>query len=307
MTEVRKEALRVWADEARATDRGALLLANLAHELDSKSIPSTVLRTLVEAVADCWLAAPGGSAVQVFRQALKKVGDSALCRGEPALDPPQRCSRVMTALDFFRHHIDLNAVGLIPDADVPAHAIQRLEKEGLSRLVKGTMKTAQPVVWVTDSQAIDSVRKASTPPPAGGNSTCEVASDLREQLGLDRYSQDELLLEIVYPPTLPRSDCPLRPPTLLEGIGSIYYRSKRTKTGWGLTVNLASGGDGLPEAVHPPVDLTADFRIRSIGRIRRNSCQVDYKSLAQRAPKQWNTELLEALSAYLDPPDDASN
>jgi len=306
----RERAIREWADAVKGTDRGSLLLANLAHELDSESIPAELLARLVGALADCWLGRAGNTPLEVFRNSLKRVGAAALCQGQPTLPRPQRCSRIMTAPDFVRHHVKMESGGLIPEYEVPTHVIQHLEQDGLADLAKGVLQTSQPVVWVTESSAIERVRAASEPPrtdaAAKGAEICEIATQLRERLGLNHYAEDQQLLELVYPEGLRDDECPLHPPTILDGIGSIYYRSGRIG-GWGVTVDLASGEAGLPEAVHPPTNLTQEFRVRNLGRIRSNKTCISYTNIAERAPTQWSSSLLEKLTSYLEDPGDALN
>jgi hypothetical protein len=305
----REQAIREWADAVSQTDRGCLLLVNLAHEIVYGSIPPEVLSRLVTVVADAWLENAGRStAMQVFRDGLKRIGAEALCQGQPTLQPPQRCSRIMTAPDFVRHHVKLEKGGLTPEVEVPLHLIQRLEDEGLENFAQGTLKTAQPVVWVTDSRQVESVRASSAPPSmaATGSEICEIATQLRERLGLNHYADDQQLLELVYPEALPGEQCQLHPPTVLDGIGSIYYRSGRTHDGWGVTVDLTSGGAGLPEAVHPPTCLTSEFRVRNLGRIRGNNTQIDYRRVAGQAPTQWSDEVLNQFVGYLEEPSHAA-
>lgn len=306
----RERAIREWAAEVKETDRGALLLVNLAHELDRDSIPTELLARLVNALADCWLKRAGNTPMEVFRKSLRLVGEEVVCQGQPTLPPPQRCSRIMTATDFVRYHVKIESGGLIPELEVPPHVIQYLEQEGLAELAKGILKTSQPVVWVTDSSEIERVRAGSERPPANttsGAEICEIATQLRERLGLNHYAEDQHLLELVYPEGLPDDACPLHPPTILDGIGSIYYRSGRSIGGWGVTVDLASGEAGLPEAVHAPTNLTEDFRVRNLGRIRGNNTRITYAGVAERAPTQWSSACLERLMTYLEATDNALN
>jgi hypothetical protein len=115
------------------------------------------------------------------------------------------------------------------------------------------------------------------------------------------YGDGQQLLEVVYPSdTIPSAGCPLHPPTFLDGAGSPVYRSKRSKSGWGTTVDLISGGDGLPEAVHPPMELTDRFSIRDLGTVRVGQRSAPPPGLSERAPARWGSDGVEKILGYLE-------
>ncbi len=89
--------------------------------------------------------------------------------------------------------------------------------------------------------------------------SCAIAS------GYTQLREDQYLVEVVYPPGTPET---LRAPTFLDG-NDIVFRSVRGRDSWGRTVDLRTLKTGLPEAVHPPVPFTEQFRVRDIGRLRR--------------------------------------
>ena len=291
--EERTTAFRAWADAASRTERGALVLANLAHELSLGSLPRSVLRRFVETLAELWMSNPSAQPEKVLREALDELGNEALCQGQPPLEAPQRCSRVMATQDFFRRHVNHVAVGLVPDSEgVPPHYIQRLESGGLARYVGGTLTTSKPVVWVTDSRRLDEMRRRTT---------SDLATTLRHRLGLIHYGDGQQLLEVVYPSdSVPNAHCTLHPPTFLDGASSTVYRSKRSESGWGTTVDLASGEDGLPEAVHPPMELNERFRVRDLGTVGAGQKSSPPVGLSERVPAPWGPDYINLLLGYLE-------
>jgi hypothetical protein len=125
----------------------------------------------------------------------------------------------------------------------------------------------------------------------------ELATLIRDRLGLAHYWEDDRLIEIQYPPKA-LDTLSLVAPTFIDGGAGVLFRARNAPDGWGRAVDLETHEDGLPEAVHPPVRLTADFRVKRIGRVLRGS-NFTHLKVIERAEHPWSTmplDLLEFLS-----------
>jgi hypothetical protein len=156
----------------------------------------------------------------------------------------------------------------------------KLETGGLHGATKGLMKTGRDFAWVTQTDAVQSIR-------ATVGMDGRLPAVIRDKLGLRHYNDDQKLVEIVY-----SEDCfaasALAPPTFVEGSPNLIYRSTKRKDGWGRAVDLSTCEDGLPEAVHRPIPFTSDFRIRLIGRIAERNESIDFDALYKNHPTPWH-------------------
>jgi hypothetical protein len=125
----------------------------------------------------------------------------------------------------------------------------------------------------------------------------DLATVVRNRLGLSHYDQNELLVEVEYPPQI-LDAMHFVAPTFLEGSAGVIFRAQHCTDDWGRAVDLVTLDDGLPEAVHRPVPFASDFRIRRIGRIKTDP-GFTYGDVVTRAPHPW-TEMPEDFKAFVD-------
>jgi len=82
----------------------------------------------------------------------------------------------------------------------------------------------------------------------------EVPSCLRNALALSDFSND-VMVQI---PITASALLKLRIPTILDANGSPYFRPAKRPDGWGETFDLATLGEGLPEAIHPEIEWDSE-------------------------------------------------
>jgi hypothetical protein len=259
------QAFRDWCNTFRRKFpvRARVVLANIVYDCRHGRIPGGVFRAFRDQFTKIWEArTPGETGTDIPRvesivgEIVRLDPDKFLCQGVDQPEPAN-CSRVIDARDLVEINIDLKNAGWgIPD-DVERR-VRQLEELGLKNLAKGELTGRLPVAWVTKTAEIESLREVVKPG--------QLADDLRDALGLRHLSDDQYLAEIVYPPNIPAT---LRAPTFLDGDGALVYRSVRGKDLWGRTVNLKTMHEGLPEAVHQPVNFSAHYKVRRIGRLTR--------------------------------------
>lgn len=132
------------------------------------------------------------------------------------------------------------------------------------------LKGAVPINWVTKLSSLNHYIN-------------EGAERLRNILGLTHYNEDQILCLVEYPRNHPIA---LKNPTALDAGFNYIYWSGGSKGGWGKTVDLDTKDGGLPEAVHAPISLTADFRIKLIGRLNRTAPTINLNDFKRTANKE---------------------
>lgn len=209
---------------------------------------------------------------------------SYLFRGPSADKACGSCSRIVVAHEFIKHNIKKRRGATIISDYECRRTIARYEKRGVpARSVKGEMRGTRPFAWVTKTAAIDELRRKGT----------DLATEVRDQLGMIHYYKAERLVEIVYPSEV-FAALQLTAPTFIEGSSGIVFRSAASDDGWGRAVNLKTLGDGLPEAVHPPEVFTGSFKVRSVGAIGGVNHNFSWDDLVG---EQWNDDDIQQFEA----------
>lgn len=133
-----------------------------------------------------------------------------------------------------------------------------------------SLQGSRPINWVT--KLVDLNRVISEGPER-----------LRAILGLTHYNEDQILCVVEYPQDHTVS---LKNPTALDAGCNYIYWSTGTRGRWGRTVDLEGLGDGLPEAVHGPVQLNSSFRFKYIGQLTRTAPAINLKAFKSAANKE---------------------
>jgi len=165
-------------------------------------------------------------------------------------------------------------------------------EKNLSKYAKGYIPHRRPFAWVTQTQRLKNVYQSHP---------LKSADATRNKLGLLYMLgwAPSRLVEVRYPRRLfQRLNVKLVAPSFLEGSPTIVYRSKRNK-GWGLTVDLIDGKDGLPEAVHRKIRFTGRFSVREIGFTSGLPSRLTYKKLYRRVPTPWQPNRILDLEGLL--------
>jgi hypothetical protein len=201
-------------------------------------------------------------ALEVATQAVERQG--LYLHGQVVRNPP-RLSRVVSPESL--PGLLQNVTGR---SDFPEDLIRILEDAGQIPLTNACAVPHGrfPIAWVTTSEAVQRVIQGQHPEGR--------ASSLRSYLGLSSRYDGNYLIEVCYPDSF---SCPeLRVPTVFDGIGEPFFRpveSSSTPDGLGRTVDLRTGDEGLPEAVHQACDLQPGFVVKYVGYTRVTRPQVD--------------------------------
>jgi len=260
-------------------ESGRLMLSNLLHAYRSRRLSEPTLAALLQGVLNDWAGPSGRRPDAVVETFADRDPEHFLC--QPPRAHSGSCSRVVDDVSFVCHNLDVTeAEGVIED-EVPTRLVEALER-GLTRehiRVNSELRGRRPFAWVTRTQDLHDLRERV-------KSAAELASMVRDMLGLSHYTQDHLLLEVEYPPEA-IEELALTAPTFVEGGAGVIFRARTSADGWGRAVNLRTHDDGLPEAVHPPLKLTPAFRVRRLGRI---SCAQGFvfQEVIRRSEHQWD-------------------
>ena len=131
------------------------------------------------------------------------------------------------------------------------------------------LQGAKPINWVTKLAVL--------------NKYISLGSDkLRNILGLTHYNEDQILCVVEYPTN---HIVQLRNPTALDAACNYIFWSRGKRGSWGRTVDLDTSLDGLPEAVHGPLQLTSDFRFKFIGRLDKTAPALKLSKFRDAANK----------------------
>jgi len=275
-----------WIQVLQRTDSGKLMLTNLLFAFRTNRPPRDTLRRTLSEVVARWSADGGRRADSVIEAIADELLEASLC-GAPTVRIPS-CSRVVDALSLVMHNIDYARLGFGVSDEVPPRLLDVLEHGIPEGAAVNSMRGRRPLAWVTCTEALDSLRE-----------TCEqaeFATIVRDRLGLNHYDEDELLLQVNYPPEAMET-LEFAAPTFLEGGAGVIFRARFCEDSLGRTVDLSSLDDGLPEAVHRPVPFTARFSIRRIGR-PRTAPGFEFNRVIVKADYPW-TEMPEDFEAFL--------
>jgi hypothetical protein len=276
-----------WFAALEDTPSGRLMLTNLLHAFRTSRLPVERLRAIVVEVARTWRAS-GKAPDFAVQQVADRHPEEFLC--QPPAIPPVPCSRVVDDATFVGY-LDLRERAFEYGDYVPRELLDRIELEGLTPELIGespqVLKSRRPLTWVTRTEAIASLRERTT----DGD---ELATQVRDQLGLAFYWADHLLLEVQYPEGAFEA-APLTAPTFIDGGTGVLFRARSAPDGWGRAVDLATHDDGLPEAVHTPVPLSTGFAVRRLGRVLRGPHFV-HAEVIQHAEHPWSTPPADLLA-----------
>lgn len=281
-----------WIGALEATPAGRLMLTNLLHAFRTSRLPPDLFRAVLGDFARAWACATARRPDTIVEHVADQAPTKYTCQ-PPSIDPAWRCSRVVDDVTFVTYNIDHRELPYEFVDYVPTELLEQLE-EGLPTELLGdetnTLRSSRPFAWVTRTEMVEELRARY--PDAN-----ELATALRDRLGLAHYWADHQLIEIEYPTTT-AGELRLAAPTFIDGGAGVLFRARKTSDGWGRAVDLQTHDDGLPEAVHPPVRLTAEFRVRRVGRVLRGS-EFAHLKVIERAEHPWSAMPADFLAFLL--------
>lgn len=304
-----EEGINNWIRWLSRTDTGQAYLSNLLYEIREGRVDRALLSTFLDSVARIWTDqfnglddGIAGSLADLGWESPTTVvelicnSSEYYCIG-PEIDEGATISRVMPARDFFYRHIDHRQYPFIY-GEPSREEINELIEEGIEGKTWGVLRGGKPLVWVTKTEEIHSIREEQEEDL--------VAYTVRNRLGLKHLEERIELVELKYPLETealelvidPGSDGAdytfmLHAPTLFDAGPSLIYRSKDGEDGWGRTVDLASMNDGLPEAVHEPVALSDAFELVYVGRLNSLDWNYDHEGFLDGFPLRWVDEHMQ--------------
>jgi hypothetical protein len=257
-------AIQCWCElfQKEYPERGKIALGNLIYDCKHRRVPVGVIERFIEEVAKLWASrVPGTNSTALncyIKEIVKADPPKYVCRGIDKPAKRERCSRIVNGRDFLDRYIDLKKSAWFSDERFEEHIKELARPNGLKDIVVlgEKIRGSMPFAWVTKTEAISAIRARRSREP--------LPERLRDALGLWHVQEDEYLIEVIYPVDI---DVDLSAPTFLEGEAVMVYRSKRGADLWGRTVHLRTLRDGLPEAVHPPIEFTDKFEIGPVGRL----------------------------------------
>jgi hypothetical protein len=289
------EWVRAMSKEDSMESKSALL--NILY--DSKSSSQETKETLglfFNFIARSW---NQDLAENIFSAFCKFTGDndSYFCKGRDISETNQECSRVMDLGSFYNRYIDDRnyAWGIIkPGQELEPYQVETLEENDISIRKEGvTIRGNKPFAWVTKTAALAEITE-SLPQQEWG-------AEIRNQLGLNHHRlHDIVYIEIQYHLETVRNTN-LRSPTFIEGyscLGDFYepvYRSFKAEDGWGSAVNLETYENGLPEAVHSPIEFGDGFTLRYIGKAFASNQPFSTQHLLNSFRPPWYDNLSQEL------------
>ena len=146
------------------------------------------------------------------------------------------------------------------------------------------MKGGRGFAWVTKTSSYRQMLEENRDNP-------QLADLIRNFLGLN-HLKNEHLVGIVYPDAAINEN-DLAAPTFIEG-DSIFYRSLNGEDRWGRTMDLATYNDSQPEAVHPPIPFTAQFKLEKLGSPQHPPVE-NPEEYEKRMRHQWNSSCVSEI------------
>lgn len=288
--------LRRWCQDTANTERGRIVLSNVRFDIAQKSLNRDELRKFFASVIRRWRRHTLGQVPEKLVVAITHQPHANYCCQGEQIPGSLQASRVMLAVDFVRDNVKTERTGEFdPFEDVPDDFLTLVEQQP-EKFLTNELPYRTPYAWVTQTSAIDALRKTLS----RSGALAELADQLRNRLGLLNYVGADKLVEIEYPQTIPPAPELIRP-TFLDGSSLIVYRSNKRSDGWGTAIDLATGQESMPEAIHRPVPLPAPgYFVRPLGRLSSIHINVNFKALFEACPMKWGPEAVREVEAYLD-------
>jgi hypothetical protein len=260
-----------WCQTLETSQVGLTILSNLWFDWDKQRISRECLCSILDNVRSRWAEESVrdiDSAVKIF---LSSIDNDQYCSG-PGVVKFDNCSRVMDIRSLIHDDterngrkygcLDLNQAAISLESFSPKSVVHRLEKSGVSGLVKeaSTIGGRYGFAWVTQQSSLSIISSLSE------QAKTSKGSFVRDSLGLIDVSKTTYLIEVRYPARVPDQDN-LFTPTSLEGGNNRVFRSVETSDGWGRTVNLQTYQNDQPEAVHRTIAFSEEFKIADVGEV----------------------------------------
>lgn len=280
-------------DELRA------VLYNLVFDLVRTRVPSNIAAAILRNTIDSWERLVGSDpdghpetdeqAAAVLDDVLVHVPLDSLCQGPAVQLGATAVSRVTDHLAVWTNNIHKASVAPPRDGLPDARFWRDIEADGLAQdhvIPDSVIRGGRPFAWITTRETMAMIRERNPQ---------QLATEVRDHLGLDHFDAGSELLELQYPGGA-LADTRVAAPTFIEGGTNATYMSVTSGDGWGKTRHLR-GGEGGPEAVHPPIRFTHHFAIRYLGEVDCEPPSFDPSSIAR--PREWDREEAEILMAVL--------
>lgn len=286
-----------WCDAMSATAATRVVLSNLAFDLAKNPPSHEAIGAVLRDVAREWeethrhatpTAADARDAAMLLESKLDRGVGVTFCTGT-AVTTTALLSRITDEKALWDFLLHSSPFGEPADRDTSIFSPQdliRLDRDHIKSDAKLTGR--RPLAWVTTRSVIEAF--------IDDLDEDKVATRVRNFLGLDHYDQRHRLVEILYPDDAAR-DLELHAPTIIEGACKKVYRSYAGETDpWGRAVDLETKAKiGAPEAVHPPIGFTAEFRLRFLGPVTPGPLSFTDDDLDANCPHPWRPDDVDAV------------
>jgi hypothetical protein len=279
-------AIKKWCDNLSLKIAGKATLSNMYYDVVNERIDKSQLSLFMNNVLREWSIVISSS-IDAFENARISMLKIASQLGPPVPENSRNCSRVMSYKDFFAHNIHQSVIPFAIREFASVDQIKTLERFGIKGATKGKMETRRPFSWVTQTSAMEKIRKK-----------WNTAFIVRQYLGLLHFQEDEDLIEIIFPPAI--SKCSkVTQPTFVEGSPTLIYRSKIASDGWGRAVDLQTYKEGYPEAIHESVNFTDEFEFKYLGRLTPFTQGFDWKKHYELFEFKWDQNYWRTLANHV--------
>lgn len=291
--------IKRWCAAMAQRDELRLVLYNVVSDLVKTRVPKEISATILQTTLSSWeqLVGPDPDgrpesderAAAVLADVLAQVTEEELCRGPACPLGTTEISRITDHLGVWVNNIHKGAVAPPRDGLPDERFWRDVEADGLTdaQIIAGSqVRGGRPFAWITTRETLASIRNLKP---------SELATEVRDHLGLDHFEFGAELLEIEYPPGA-LEQTRVAVPTFVEGGINAAYKSAMDGQGWGTTRRLG-GGEGGPEAVHPPIRFTHRFRIRYLGVVDRDPPPID--SSLDDQHRDWAKDAAEILMSII--------
>lgn len=276
--------VRRWIQSMAADPRQRCILHNLfSREIEFQHFPREEYPQFVDRLGKLiqTVSLNGETSPSTFLEKLVKdhlvVGKERelLFRG-PAIFTSNEClSRVMSVADLNVYHLRNLGKPISQSAhEEIADEIQHGDITAKHLDAGSRWEGKYPMCWVTKSESLKSL---------GNASSSALATKVRDASGKLDWGKGEHLVEIQYPQDLPVE---LKAPTVLDSGACGYFRLHHEADGWGRAVDLSTLDHGIPEALHLALPVSANFRLRYLGKIDEDAVDLPYDNLLLRSKEQ---------------------
>lgn len=276
-----------WIEALKTLPEGRIWFNNLCFDKKCGNLTPDVLTRLVEAFRAVVFETDDAMGVDELSIRIQEAFNKVLELNPQVFDlqgtrvPPHLESyfRVMTIGNFVNNNFDYLGLGLDVDESLDDEVWSRIGNTGTNEFYQNSLRTGRRFFWGARADVIEGLQRLFG---TGDN----LATELRNQLGLKGIGENEKILQITVPPEKFESKVVLAPTVLDAGLINFVFVPSDDRAGYGWTLNLSNCQKGLEEVVIEELPFDWDYEVRRLGTILTHAPPLDLNLLESESEER---------------------